>query len=93
MIKLNIRLFNKTWWVNQISEKLKNSIKKEFDSEPVYNEKYLRPKKNLIMEKSTQMFTITKFKKKALSGISLSVLLTDSIFRRVKNDYPQVLIE
>ena len=45
------------------------------------------------MEKSTQMFTITKFKKKALSGICLSVLLTDSIFRRVKNDYPQVLIE
>ena len=29
---------------NEIWEKLRNSIKKEFDSEPVYNEKYLKIK-------------------------------------------------
>ena len=29
---------------NEIWEKVKNSIKKEFDSEPVYNEKYLQAK-------------------------------------------------
>ena len=29
---------------NEIWEKLRNSIKKEFDSEPVYNEKYLKTK-------------------------------------------------
>ena len=29
---------------NEIWEKVKNSIKKEFDSEPVYNEKYLKAK-------------------------------------------------
>ena len=29
---------------NDIWEKLRNSIKKEFDSEPVYNEKYLKTK-------------------------------------------------
>ena len=29
---------------NEIWEKLKNSIKKEFDSEPVHNEKYLKAK-------------------------------------------------
>ena len=29
---------------NEIWEKVKNSIKKEFDSEPVYNEKYLKVK-------------------------------------------------
>ena len=45
------------------------------------------------MEKSTQMSTIIKFKKKALSGICLSVILTDSTFRRVKNYYSQVLVE
>ena len=27
---------------NEIWEKVKNSIRKEFDSEPVYNEKYLK---------------------------------------------------
>ena len=29
---------------NEIWEKLRNSIKKECDSEPVYNEKYLKTK-------------------------------------------------
>ena len=29
---------------NGIWEKVKNSIKKEFDSEPLYNEKYLKAK-------------------------------------------------
>ena len=28
----------------KFGEKVKNSIKKEFDSEPVYNEKYLKAK-------------------------------------------------
>ena len=29
---------------NEIREKVKNSIKKYFDTEPVYNEKHLKPK-------------------------------------------------
>ena len=29
---------------NEIWEKVKNSIKKKFDSEPVYNDKYLKAK-------------------------------------------------
>ena len=29
---------------NKIWEKVKNSVKKEFDREPVYNEKYLKAK-------------------------------------------------
>ena len=33
-----IEKYNKIW------EKIKNSIKKEFDNEPVYNEKYLKAK-------------------------------------------------
>ena len=31
---------------NEIWEKGKNNLRKEFDSEPVYNEKYLKAKKN-----------------------------------------------
>ena len=33
---------------NEIQEKVKNSIKKEFNSEPVYNEKYLKTKKKIF---------------------------------------------
>ena len=42
---------------NEIWEKVKNSIKNEFDSEPVYNEKYL----------IKQIFTIIKYQKKVFS--------------------------
>ena len=52
---------------NEIWEKVKNIIKKEIDSEPVYNEKYLTAKKNSIMEKSTKIFTIIKYQKNVLS--------------------------
>ena len=71
MIKLNIYIFlikdhellekyNEIWEIKTVS-------KKEFDSEPVCNEKYLRAKINLIMEKSTQIFTIIKYQKKVLN--------------------------
>ena len=43
---------------NEIQEKVKNSSKNEFNSEPVYNEKYLKTKKkNLLMEKSTHIIS------------------------------------
>ena len=62
------RDFNKTEWVsclikkyNEIWKNVSNIIKKEFDSNPVYNGKYTKTKKKyLIMEKSTQIFTIIK---------------------------------
>ena len=52
---------------NEILEKVEKSIKKEFDSELMYNEKYLEAKKNLVMEKSIQVFVIIKYQKKVLS--------------------------
>ena len=52
---------------NEIWEKVKNSIKKEFDSEPVYNEKYLKAKIKSYNGKTTQVFAIIKYQKKVLS--------------------------
>ena len=49
---------------SEIWEKVKNSLKKEFDNEPVYSENYLKAKINRIMEKSTQIFMIIKYQKK-----------------------------
>ena len=45
----------------------KLNIKKEFDSESVCNEKQLEAKKNPLMEKSTQIFTIIKYQKTVLN--------------------------
>ena len=44
------------------------------------------------MEKSTQIFTIVKYKKRGSEVICLSVILINSLFRTGKN-YPQVFLE
>ena len=46
---------------NEIQEKIKNSLKKEFDSEPVYNQRSLKGKKYSAMEKPTQIFATIKY--------------------------------
>ena len=51
---------------NEIWRKVSNSIKKGCDSEPVYNEERLETKKKFMREKSTQIFTIIKYRKKVL---------------------------
>ena len=56
-----LKKYNKIW------KKVKNTIDKEFDSAPVYNEKYLKAKIKSITKKSTQIFTIIKYQKKILN--------------------------
>ena len=46
---------------NEIWEKVKNSIKKEFDSESVYNEKYIKAKINSFKGKINTNFYNNKF--------------------------------
>ena len=46
---------------NEIWENGKTIIKKEFDSEPIYNEKHLKTRK-----KSTQIWTIIKYQQRVL---------------------------
>ena len=78
---------------NKIWEKVKNSIKKEFDSEPVYNEKYLKAKIKPYNGKTNTNFHNEKIPKEGSQLICLSVILIDSVFRMRKNYYPQVFLE
>ena len=66
---------------NEIWEKVKNIIKKEFDSEPVYNEKYLIAKIKFYNGKINTNFHNNKIPKEG------------SQFRTSKNYYPQVFLE
>ena len=68
---------------NEIWEKIKNSIKKEFDSEPVYNEKYLKAKKTSYNGKINTIFHNNIIPKEGSQFICLPVILTDSVFRTV----------
>ena len=69
---------------NEIWEKVKNSIKKEFDSEPVHSEKYLKVKIKSCNGKINTNFQNNKIPKEGSQFICLSVILVDSIFRKVK---------
>ena len=66
---------------NEIWDKVNNTIKKGFDGEPVYNEKYLRTKIKPYEGEICANFRGDKIRKEGSQCICLSVLLIDSIFR------------
>ena len=76
--------YNETW------EKVKNSLKKEFDSEPVYNEKYLKAKMKSYNGKINTNFHNNKIPREGSQFIGLSVILIDSVVRTGENFYPQL---
>ena len=73
--------------------KVKNNLKREFDSEPVYNEKYLIAKIKCYNGKVKTNFHSNKMPKESFQFIFTSVNLVDSVFRAGKNYYPQVFVE
>ena len=72
---------------NEIQGKVSNIIKKESDSEPVYNEKYPKTEIKPYNGKINPSFHNNKILKEGSQWICLSVILIDSTFRRGKN-YP-----
>ena len=74
---------------HEIWKKVKNAIDKEFDSDPAYNEKYLKAK---IKYQTNTNFHNNKIPKEGSQCICLSVILIDSAFR-TGNYYPQVFLE
>ena len=91
--------YNETW------EKVKNSTKKEFDSEPVFYDKYLKAKLKSCQGKINTNFHDNEISKEGFQFICLSVvylfisfiylficlfvLKISSVFRTGKNYYPQ----
>ena len=78
---------------NEIWEKVNNSFKKEFDGEPVCNEKYLKAKIKSYNGKINTNFHNNKIQKEGSHCVCLSVTLINSVFRRGKNNYPRVFSE
>ena len=78
---------------NETLENVKNSLKIEFDREPVYNEKYLKAKIKSYIGKVNTNFHNNKIPEEGFQFICLSVILIDSVFRRGKNYYPEAFLE
>ena len=78
---------------NEIWEKVKHSLKKEFDSKPVYNKKYLKAKIKTYNGKININFHNSKIPKGDSQYVCLSIILLDSVFTTCKNYYSQVFLE
>ena len=79
-MKLNIYLFlikddELLQKYNEIWEIVKNNLKKEFDCEPVYNQKYLKAKIKSYNEKINTNFHNSKIPREGSQFIFLSVIL------------------
>ena len=78
---------------DEIREKVRNSIKKQFDSESAHNEKHLRTKIKSYKEKTNKNFHNNKIAQEDSPWVFLSLILTDSIYREDKKYYSQVFLE
>ena len=72
-------------------EEVSKSIKKEFDSEPLYNKKYLKTETKSYRRKTTTNFN--EIPEEGSQCICLLVILINSVFWTSKNYYPQVIFE
>ena len=70
---------------NEIWEKVSNIIKKEIESKPIYNEKYLKTKMKCYNAEINTNFRINKKPKEGSQCICLSVKLIDSVDRKDKD--------
>ena len=78
---------------DEIWEEVKNNIKKEFGSEPAYNEKHLKAKIKSYNGKINKNFPNNKTAKEGSQFTCLSVILINSVFGTGKKYYPQVFSE
>ena len=78
----------------EIWDKVKDLFKKEFDTEPVYNSKYIKTKINIYSNRVYANFRYNKIPKDNEYCTCLSVILLDSIFvNSNKKYYPQIFLE
>ena len=75
----------------KFGKKIKNSIKKELDREPVYKEMYLKAKIKSYNGKINTNFLNNKMPKEGSRCICLSVILINSVFRTGKIIIPMCL--
>ena len=79
---------------SEIWNKIKVLIKKEFNSEPVYNDKYIKTKIKIYNNRVYTNFQHNKIPKDNEYFACLSVILLDSIFvNSDKEYYPQMFLE
>ena len=77
---------------NTIWDKVSANIKKEFDSDPVYNKEFLKTKIKYHGDEVTDFYD-KKFFKMDYNHTCLAVISLDSALKKDENYYPQVFVK
>ena len=78
---------------NAIWDKISNLLKKEFDSEPVYDDKYIKTKIKTYNNKINTNFHVNEIPEDNECCTCLSVISLDCIVNLHKKYYPQIFLE
>ena len=77
----------------KILKRVRNLMNIEFDSEPVYSNKYIKAKIKIYKDKVNTIFQGKKVHKENTSCKCLSLIILGSFIRLNKKYYPQTLLE
>ena len=82
------------FWIKdgELLKKYNDIMKKEFDSEPIYNKKILETKKKSYSNKATDSHD-KKMPKVDSNYICQAVILIDFVVRKYESHYPQVFFK
>ena len=79
---------------SEIYNKIKSLIKKDFNIEPVYNDKHIKTKINIYNDRVYKNFQHNKIPKHNEYCVCLSVIPLDSVFVNLNKEYcPQIFLE
>ena len=73
--------------------KFDNTTSKEFDSNPLYKEKYIKSKKKSNYGKINTNFHNNKIPKECSECVCLSIILLNSVYKKDRNYCSQVFLE
>ena len=79
---------------SEICNKIKSLIKKDFNIEPVYNDKHIKTKINIYNDRVYKNFQHNKIPKHNEYCVCLSVIPLDSVFVNLNKEYcPRIFLE
>ena len=87
-----------SWWrigkkFNKIWDKISNPLKKGFNSEPVYDNKYIKTNVKIYNNRINTNFHGNKMPEENEYYTCLSVILLDSLVKIDNDYYPQIFVE
>ena len=77
---------------NTICDNVSSNIKKEFDSESVYNKNFLKTRIKSYDDEAADFYD-KEIRKVGCNRTCLQVILLDSVLKRDENYYPQVFLK